>query len=169
MQDVAPNLQGPTMWRTVNMCGICSEPNSTSWKNNARKLHKICRRAVDLGGDNVVDIVAPKLTLLEDLELSYSAYTTEDLQAIGRQCPLLKSLKLNRRHDIGFGWDAEAIAIATRHNHYHVFAWKMTSEGLYDDGDALAMAGTMHGLKQLQIYGNRVTNKGLQAILDGCI
>ncbi|KAL6135596.1 hypothetical protein ACLB2K_067823 [Fragaria x ananassa] len=107
---------------------------------------------------------------MNSMELAYVAPNLQgpDDVAHRQHCPLLKSLKLNMRHDIGFGWDAEAIAIATRHNHYHVFAWKMTSKGLYDDGDAFAMAGTMHGLKQLQIYGNRVTNKGLQAILDGC-
>ncbi|KAM5581357.1 putative F-box/LRR-repeat protein 23 [Rosa sericea] len=110
--------------------------------------------------------VASKLPLLEGLEISYSAYTTGGLEAIGRCCPLLKSLKLNKRHDIRYDWDG--LLLAELHHHYQVFGSKSSSGVIHDDGDALAIAGTMHGLQQLQIFGNKVTNKGLLAILDGC-
>ncbi|KAL6136509.1 hypothetical protein ACLB2K_061804 [Fragaria x ananassa] len=115
---------------------------------------------------NGLSLVASKLPLLEELELSYSAYTTEALEAIGRHCPLLKSLKLNKRHDIPYVRDG--CKLAQRHHHYQVFGSKKRSKGLHDDGDALAIAGTMHCLQKLQIFGNKVTNMGLQAILDGC-
>ena len=37
----------------------------------------------------------------------------------------------------------------------------------YED-EALAIAETVPGLRHLQLFGNRMTNDGLKAILDGC-
>ncbi|KAL6123024.1 hypothetical protein ACLB2K_075547 [Fragaria x ananassa] len=95
---------------------------------------------------------APKLPLLEELVLSHCNYRFDipyfedtpqgNLEVIGRFCPLLKSLKLNRHNS------------------------KMFFEGW--DGDALAIAETMHGLHHLQLFGNKLTSNGLRAILDGC-
>ncbi|CAN7116519.1 unnamed protein product, partial [Brassica rapa subsp. narinosa] len=81
-----------------------------------------------------------KLPLLEHLEVSYCSLSEEDfLKAAGQSCPNLKTLKLN-------------------------------SEPQFkrDDDEALAIAETMPGLRHLQLYGNGLTNKGLNAILDAC-
>ncbi|KAK8999025.1 hypothetical protein V6N11_070203 [Hibiscus sabdariffa] len=61
---------------------------------------------------------------------------------IGRSCPLLKSFKLNLKQCRSF--------------HY------------VSDDEALAIAQTMPELRRLELLGNGLTNKGLQAILDGC-
>ncbi|CAN6808812.1 unnamed protein product [Brassica oleracea] len=81
-----------------------------------------------------------KLPLLEHLEVSYCSLSEEDfLKAAGQSCPNLKTLKLN-------------------------------SEPQFkpDDDEALAIAETMPGLRHLQLFGNGLTNKGLNAILDAC-
>lgn len=92
--------------------------------------------------DNALSDAAPKLPLLEDLEISYHSLSNESLEAVGLCCPLLKSLKLNCQ---GF-----------RHPH------------MVYDNEAVAIAKTMPELRRLQLFGNKLTNEGLQAILDGC-
>lgn len=83
-----------------------------------------------------------KLTLLEHLELSKFFYMEFDLEAIGLSCPLLKTLKLNI---VGYYYNFDEC-----------------------DDDALAIAKTMHGLVHLQLTGNRLTNTGLNAIVENC-
>lgn len=38
----------------------------------------------------------------------------------------------------------------------------------YYDAEALAIAGTMHGLQHLQLFGNKLTDDGLRSILGSC-
>lgn len=88
--------------------------------------------------------MASKLTLLEELEISNSLLSHEpSLQVVGASCPRLKSFKFNDRW--WYSWD-----------------WRESNDG------ALAIAATMHDLHHLQLRGNKLTNDGLQAILDGC-
>ncbi|CAA7046996.1 unnamed protein product [Microthlaspi erraticum] len=83
-----------------------------------------------------------KLPLLEELEFSYGSLSKESLKVVGQACPNLKTLILKKisYRDCGIGCD----------------------------DDALAIAETMHGLRHLQIFGNYLTNTGLNAILDNC-
>lgn len=59
------------------------------------------------------------------------------------------------------------------------FHWHKFSDGSFNDdsddefyytgdSDAIAIGGTLHGLRHLQIVGNQLTNDGLRKILDGC-
>jgi hypothetical protein len=84
--------------------------------------------------------VAAKLPLLEELAISYCPLSTFALKDVGRSCPLLKSLKFN-----GAGLRYGEI-----------------------DAEALAIAENMSELRCLQLFGNMLTDDGLQAILDGC-
>uniref|UniRef100_A0ACD5WIZ1 Uncharacterized protein n=1 Tax=Avena sativa TaxID=4498 RepID=A0ACD5WIZ1_AVESA len=87
-----------------------------------------------------------KFPLLEELELSLCPYVGESgvFGVVGKACPQLKRFRLHRD---GFYY------LDTRD---------------YDmDQEALGIA-TMHELRSLQLSGNRVTNKGLEAILDNC-
>ncbi|XP_010537754.1 PREDICTED: F-box protein SKIP19 [Tarenaya hassleriana] len=83
-----------------------------------------------------------KLPLLEDLEVSYCSVSGDALRAVGRSCPLLKTLKLNCP-----GYRRPRIEC---------------------DDDALAIAQSMPELRHLQLFGNRLTETGLYAILDSC-
>ncbi|XP_062018571.1 putative F-box/LRR-repeat protein 23 [Rosa rugosa] len=88
--------------------------------------------------------VALRFPLLEDLDITLDEdILHETLALVGRTCPLLKSLKLNKL----FG-DYQNIP---EHNDC-----------------ALAIAGTMHGLHHLMLFRNQMSNEGLCAILDGC-
>jgi F-box/leucine-rich repeat protein 2/20 len=82
-----------------------------------------------------------KLPLLEELEISNCRLVHFiSFEVIGQCCPLLKSLNL--------------------HGYFNqVFAC---------DDEALAIARTMPGLRDLKIVKNTLTNAGLLAILDGC-
>ncbi|CAL9015948.1 unnamed protein product [Prunus brigantina] len=166
----------PLIWRTVDMShGDCDFA--------AYDLDKMCRHAVDRSCGNLVDIniehnctddllkyitdrcggirrlrlvycyftserriyeVASRLALLEELNISLCRFSLESLQVLGSSCPLLRSFKLNR---------------------------PCTSSNFVagdNDGEALAIAGTMHGLRHLQLDQNQLTDDGLRQILDSC-
>ncbi|PRQ24898.1 putative F-box domain, nucleotide-binding alpha-beta plait domain-containing protein [Rosa chinensis] len=161
----------PLMWCRIDL------HNDGSYYS---QLDKICRQAIDRSSGKLVDIsirnfgndalleyitdssprirrlrldscpvtdkglskVASKLPLLEDLEISHTnSCSGESLEAIGRSCPLLTSMKYKDGWQVWFKFDD-------------------TNE------QALAIAGTMHGLRYLQLLGNAVTNDGLAKILD---
>ncbi|XP_057432134.1 putative F-box/LRR-repeat protein 23 [Lotus japonicus] len=81
-----------------------------------------------------------KLPLLEEFEISYRVLSADTLKLMGKYCPHLKVLKFNKVED----------------------------KDLECDDEAFAIAKTMPELRHLQLLGNRLTNKGLLAILDGC-
>ncbi|CAN7009154.1 F-box protein SKIP19 [Brassica rapa] len=84
-----------------------------------------------------------KLPYLEELEVSNtSILSAKSLKVLGQSCPNLKTFKLNQR---GF-----------------------LRPRIQSDDDALAIAETMHGLRHLQLFGNILSDVGLNAILDNC-
>ncbi|MCL7051517.1 hypothetical protein MKW94_011742 [Papaver nudicaule] len=85
--------------------------------------------------------VAKKAVMLEELEISdcsFSGDKLDMLKTVGNACPQLKSFRLN--------WSPQIA---------------------YDD-EAVAIAENKPELRHLQLFGNRLTNVGLRAILDGC-
>lgn len=165
----------PLMWRTIDM------RNDGFLRDYDFNLEKMCRHAIDRSSGDLVDInvehfgtdellhyittsssgirrlrlvccygitdkglieVVSKLPLLEHLEISFSFVSAQSLEVVGRSCPLLKSLKLNK---YGYRYP------------YHEC-----------NDDALAIASTMHDLHHLQLCGNKLTNDGLQKILECC-
>ncbi|XP_065882119.1 F-box protein SKIP19-like [Euphorbia lathyris] len=165
----------PSMWREIDM-----NYYGDDW-DRERSLVELCRHAVDrscgglinikleyFGDDDLLQYIADrsprlkvlrliscynitdeglceavaKLALLEELEISYCNLSKKSLDAAGNDCPLLKSLKLN------------------------VQGFKLPH--IECNAEALAIAEKMPRLCQLQIFGNKLTNEGLQAILDGC-
>ncbi|CAK9142846.1 unnamed protein product [Ilex paraguariensis] len=89
-----------------------------------------------------LNIVVKKLPLLEEFHLYYTYIDFEAIENIGCCCPLLKSFIYNQEG--------------------HTFSQ------VENDEEALAIAKNMPGLRQLHLFGNKMTNIGLQAILDGC-
>ncbi|KAK3206777.1 hypothetical protein Dsin_020823 [Dipteronia sinensis] len=166
----------PSMWRTIDM------HNLGDLFDKEFDLEKIFRGAVDrsnghmssikieyFGNDEILQYIADrsshlmnlrlvncysisdrglidsiaKFPLLEEVELSYCSLSKESLEAVGRSCPSLKSLKLN--NDDGYRYSL-----------------------IECNDDALAIAENMHELRHLQIFGNKLTNSGLEVILNGC-
>ena len=77
---------------------------------------------------------------MEELIIIFGSITNGGLENVGHCCPHLKSLAYNFYGCLILACDEEALAIAE----------------------------TMPGLRCLQLIGNKMTNKDLQAILDGC-
>ncbi|XP_010467545.2 PREDICTED: putative F-box protein At4g05475 [Camelina sativa] len=99
----------------------------------------------------LVDAIA-KFPLLETFEVSHSSLKL-NLKAIGQACPQLKTLKLNSSGSGFCGLDELG---------YRSVRVKC------DDEYALAIAESMPKLRHLQLLGDRLTDTGLNAILDGC-
>ncbi|KAK4254601.1 hypothetical protein QN277_009959 [Acacia crassicarpa] len=165
----------PTMWRVIDM------QNLGDLHDMPYDLEIMCRHAVDRSRGQLVDInveyfgtddllkyitdstshlrrlrlaccydisdeglceVAGKLPLLEELDISIGNITKDALEVIGQNCPNLKSLKFNME----------------------VFI----SPHIESDDEAFTIARTMPELQHLQLFGNKLTNTGLFAILDSC-
>ncbi|CAK9321245.1 unnamed protein product [Citrullus colocynthis] len=176
-QDVCSSwrkiCEDPLMWRVIDM------RYSGDWWDMDYDLEEMCRQAVErscgqliyinierFGTDDLLHYIShssnqlsrlrlvycnrisdeglieavSKLPLLEDLELSFCSFDMETLETLGQSCPGLKSLKLNRQFYRRVECDIAALAIAEN----------------------------MPNLRHLQIFGNSLTNRGLEAILDGC-
>ncbi|KAL4387115.1 hypothetical protein GQ457_09G026520 [Hibiscus cannabinus] len=168
-------FKDPSMWRSIDM------RNLGNLHDMDYDLEKMCVHAVDRSCGHLLDInieyfgtdelllyisersvnlrrlrlfscydisdeglseVALKLPFLEELEIFICPISKHAVETIGRSCPLLKSFKLNLKQCKSF--------------HY------------VSDDEALAIAQTMPELRRLELLGNGLTNKGLQAILDGC-
>nr|GMD83295.1 putative F-box/LRR-repeat protein 23 [Ipomoea batatas] len=78
--------------------------------------------------------------LLEELQVEYSAISKQGIEAAGRSCPFLNSFSFIKASQYNGSSDEEAVAIAEN----------------------------MHGLKHLTLVGNDMSDKGVEAILDGC-
>lgn len=165
----------PAMWRVIDM------RNSGNLWEMEYNLEKMAAHAVDRSSGELVDInieyfgtdelleyisdrsnqlsrlclvscynitssgliqAVKKLPLLEELHLFYTSISAEAIEIVGNCCPLLKSFKLNNQ--------------GGRRPHIEC------------DEEAHAIAATMPKLRHLQLFGNKMTNDGLQAILDGC-
>ncbi|PSR98714.1 F-box/LRR-repeat protein [Actinidia chinensis var. chinensis] len=163
----------PSMWRTIDMHNpgdLFSMPYSLE-KMAMHAVDRSCGELIDInieyfGTDELLQYItertgqlrrlrlvccydvsdeglseaAKKLPLLEELIIIFGNITKEGLENVGRCCPRLKSLKYNDHGSLCFASDDEALAIAE----------------------------TMPGLHQLQLIGNKMTNRGLQTILHGC-
>ncbi|XP_026396451.1 putative F-box/LRR-repeat protein 23 [Papaver somniferum] len=104
-----------------------------------------CLRLVscDKVSEDALVNMAKKAVLLEELEICHCSFSADMLKTIGKVWPQLKSFRLNRR---GY-----------RFPHRE------------RDDEALAIAENMPQLRRLHLFGNKLTNVGLRAILDGCL
>ncbi|KAM2496640.1 hypothetical protein ACFX1W_036496 [Malus domestica] len=128
--------------------------------------------------DGGLSEMASKLPLLEELEISLcDNLSSKSVEAVGRSCPRLKSLKLNREWfrfpDDMFDYsnDEDDDYFDDGDYDYPVIDDQNGSSAIgpsRKDTEALAIAGTMHGLRHLQLFGNQLTSDGLKAILDSC-
>ncbi|KAK9073757.1 hypothetical protein SSX86_006351 [Deinandra increscens subsp. villosa] len=101
-----------------------------------------------------------KLPLLE--ELSFGAISQEDIEAAGRYCPLLKTLKMNQETYSGRLIDIDYLAFLT------FLESEDDEEAMTTRNDiALAVGKNLPQLTHLELIGN-ITNIGLESILDGC-
>ncbi|PWA76119.1 RNI-like superfamily protein [Artemisia annua] len=91
-----------------------------------------------------------KFPLLEGLYLYRVTISKETIETVGRHCPKLKILKMNQRACRLCVEDANEESL-TSYNEI-----------------AIAIGGSLHELRHLELKGNKMSNVGLQVILDGC-
>ncbi|XP_022008382.1 putative F-box/LRR-repeat protein 23 [Helianthus annuus] len=140
----------PPMWRVINMNDI---------PIFGAKLSRVemCEHAVDRSQGQLVDITIVflydaefmsykfalmKFPLLEELNLYEITISKEEIETVGRYCPMLKTLKVNKR-----GYEGSL----TRYNEI-----------------AIAIGQNLPGIRHLELIGNRMTDVGLRVILGNC-
>ncbi|XP_019180153.1 PREDICTED: putative F-box/LRR-repeat protein 23 [Ipomoea nil] len=164
--------QDPSMWRYVDFWNLVAQ------RGKARDWDKICREIVNRSEGQLISIklghfatddllfyiaqrakqlrhlgirsshvsdegfskAVNEFPLLEELHLEYSAISKQGIEAAGQSCPFLNSFSFRVRRFLNGPSDEEAVAIAEN----------------------------MHGLRHLTLGGNGLTEKGVEAILDGC-
>nr|GEW36688.1 hypothetical protein [Tanacetum cinerariifolium] len=131
--------------------------------NNAEILLHVAERSCQLrrlevvnGYRNWVEALI-KFPLLEELNLYSVNITKEEIEAVGRYCPLLKTFKVNS--------DAPALLLGDDSDPLIAIGFKYYTQ--YNELP-IAIAKTLHELKHLELIGSNMTNAALQAILDGC-
>ncbi|GLT85711.1 hypothetical protein SLE2022_038910 [Rubroshorea leprosula] len=166
------------MWRSIDFHDYCYQP--------FRDLEDMCKRAVDRSKGNLVNIniehfatdyllecktersshirrlrlvschwvsdkglckAVKKLAFMEELDISYCSSSAAALIVVGRRCLHLKSFKYNKQDRCRYGF---------------------TNMYGSRDNAAKAIAKNMHELRHLHLFGNKLTNCGLEAILDSC-
>ncbi|GKV32052.1 hypothetical protein SLEP1_g40685 [Rubroshorea leprosula] len=98
---------------------------------------------------------AKKPALLEELDISYCSISAVALIVVGRHCPHLKSFKYNKQDRDRHGFTNMD---SSRDKAARAIAHKI----------CMNCSQNMHELLHLQLFGNKLTNCGLETILDGC-
>ncbi|XP_073003900.1 putative F-box/LRR-repeat protein 23 [Typha latifolia] len=92
---------------------------------------------------------AKRFPQLEELEIKFGSFSEEVCETVGQVCPQLKRFKLNTQ------W-------------CYLSPLSDSDEEMEENEEAIGIANNMHELRHLQLFGNRLTNDGLMAILDNC-
>ncbi|KAD7480035.1 hypothetical protein E3N88_03171 [Mikania micrantha] len=116
---------------------------------------------------SVISDALMNLPLLEEVNFYLMEVSRKDIETLGRYCPMLKTLKVNEE----VNWHVRYLAAGWKYlQSLHIEAASSddvnSSNGL--DDVALAIAQNLVGLRHLELIGNRMTNIGLQAILNHC-
>ncbi|XP_078170242.1 putative F-box/LRR-repeat protein 23 isoform X2 [Carex rostrata] len=114
-------------------------------------LKKLCLISCYQVSEEAIAETAKRQPLLEEIQITFGSFTDKVTEVVGKECSQLKSFKFNNT------W----FNLPPPHPD--------DNEEVFDDDNALGIAKTMHQLRHLQLIGNRLTNGGLKAILDGCL
>ncbi|MFS8012542.1 putative leucine-rich repeat domain superfamily [Helianthus anomalus] len=95
-----------------------------------------------------------KFPMLEELNLYLIKISKEEIETVGRYCPMLKTLKVN----------GGPCSSRVRDTDTDTDEWSSTS---YNE-IAIAIGQNLPKLRHLELIGNNMTNIGLRVILDNC-
>ncbi|XP_071698652.1 F-box protein SKIP19-like [Rutidosis leptorrhynchoides] len=147
MDEERLNLTKQAVYRSsgelidINLEFFCTDELLDFITQSSSKLKCLClSNCYNITSSGLSNAVK-RLPQLEKLHLYYTYIYVEDIEVIGQNCPQLKSFKLNK---------------------------EFSRPHIECDGDAFAIANSMPELRHLQLFGNKMTNEGLQAILHGC-
>ncbi|PHU08910.1 putative F-box/LRR-repeat protein 23 [Capsicum chinense] len=145
------SLHAPRLTCYLPVAPVLGTVSTKAWENGKKLRIAIASRSAQLKRLRLVcsynvsseglSAAVKEFPLLEELHLYYISITKEAIETIGRSCRALKSFKLNQ---------------ICRHPYIE-----------YDE-EAIAIAQNMPELHHLQLFGNKMTNEGLEALLNGC-
>ncbi|ONK65699.1 uncharacterized protein A4U43_C06F30 [Asparagus officinalis] len=141
----------PSIWKTMTCPGDGNDVEGMTKeavigaKANWRTSNLRCLRLISAYGisDEGLCEAVGQLPQLEELDITFGSYSERVCEYVGKACPHLKCFHLNKQG-----------------NRYDQFE---------SDEEALGIANNMPELRQLQLVGNKLTNKGLSEIVDRCI
>nr|GLL46013.1 putative F-box/LRR-repeat protein 23 [Ipomoea trifida] len=160
------------MWRYVNLLNVVVEPGK------AREWDKICREIVNrsegqlifiilgpFATDDLLFYIAQRAKQLRHLGIAYSHVSDEGFSKAVNEFPLLEDLQLYDCAISKKGVEAAGQSCPILNS----FSFYKKSLSINpSDEVAVAIAENMHGLKNLALGGNEMSDKGVEAILDAC-
>lgn len=170
-------FQDPEMWQVIDM------KNTSYCQETPFCLEKMCRYAVDrsqgllndinieyFGTDELLQYIAKRSSQLKRLRLACcDEITGKGLHEAVREFPELEELHLYFMHSSISASDIEAIGLYCPKMKCFTYTecgdWYDFSEG---DKIALSVAKAMPNLHDIRLFGCKITNEGLQVILDSC-
>ncbi|XP_044444619.1 putative F-box/LRR-repeat protein 21 [Triticum aestivum] len=165
----------PELWRCIDMRYLLEDVPPSGWQATRSSLVRAALRlsagqcetfVAELLDDDLFIFLSEQAPLLKNLYLIKCYYVSKEVFAkVMYKFPLLEELELLMW--LGGTEMLEIVAEACPClKHFSLIKQDRFYE-LEDDGNAFAIA-KMHGLRSLYLDGNRLTNKGLTVILDGC-
>ncbi|CAL5007819.1 unnamed protein product [Urochloa decumbens] len=139
----------PSLWQCVDMASheLVEHKRSPSLKTLRLKSCLI--------GTEGFSEAIEKFPLLEELDitLAYRLSYRTVYEIVGKHCPHLKSFK-------------QIIGLSASYD-YQYWHWRLDGNSVQGNDEALGIA-TMAGLRTLQLIRSDISNRGLEAILNGC-
>ncbi|KAI3709989.1 hypothetical protein L2E82_39762 [Cichorium intybus] len=122
----------------ISMDWFCTDELLDHIVHRSSKLKRLFLLSCFRITDGALSRAVKRVPQLEELHLSNIVINAQEIEVIGRNCPQLKSFKMNKVYSAS------------------------------DDDQSLAIANNMPELRQLELIENEITNDGLEAILNGC-
>ncbi|KAJ3698585.1 hypothetical protein LUZ61_002290 [Rhynchospora tenuis] len=131
-------------------------------------LKKLCLISCYQLSEEAIAATAKRQPLLEEIQITFGSFSQKVTEIVGKECPQLKTFKFNTKwytNPYTGPHDEEEVS-----DDKEEISESDDEEEIpeSDDNEALGIAKTMHQLHHLQLIGNRMTNEGLKAILEGC-
>ncbi|XP_031116492.1 putative F-box/LRR-repeat protein 23 [Ipomoea triloba] len=165
----------PSMWRCVDLMNVVDEPGKR------RDWYKICREVLNRSEGQLISIklghfasnrllfyIAQRAKQLKHLGIRSNHVYDRGFSEVVNEFPLLEELQLERCCISKKGIVAAGQSCPFLNSFSFI---KLSFNGFLckpSDEEAVAIAENMHGLKHLTLVGNEMTDKGVEAILDGC-
>ncbi|CAL4997302.1 unnamed protein product [Urochloa decumbens] len=150
--------------RKINRCGTACE----AVRRAAGQCEAFCGKYA--GDDGFLVYLSEQCPSLRSLCLiSCNDVTDEGFAEVLQAFPLLEELELLRCCNIGADGVYElAGEVCPQLKHFRLNKQSFNNKDNNMDKDALGIA-SMHGLHSLQLFGNVISNKGIETILDNCM
>ncbi|CAL5010818.1 unnamed protein product [Urochloa decumbens] len=142
----------PSLWQCVDMASHEFVEHKRFRYGGNDVLCAMAKLAVDRSNGQLQEFSGRRFVTAELLNYIGDSYRTV-YEIVGKHCPHLKSFK-------------QIIGLSASYD-YQYWHWRLDGNSVQGNDETLGIA-TMAGLRTLQLIRSDISNRGLEAILNGC-